>query len=270
MNDIKELLVEMAIEEDSKSFFEDEEWLNNRDEYEIAKKELNYEERTIKRFPDYKVSNYGDIISYKDAAPRRMAAWTNQHGHEYTRLVDRKGNHKTVLIHRVEADEFIPRTDSDLDVVRHLDDNPHNNHINNLAWGTQKDNINDMCINGNMYMVPVYCYELDRVFSSCKEAGDFIGLNKSMITMNCRGTVHSVGGMHFCYLNEKDNKNWDLQIGVKTKPVEATNLLTGKKLYFNSVKDAAEGLKIPSCGISSVLTGRIKQTHNWIFRKMED
>lgn len=268
MSDVKDILIERDIKE-PKHFFEDEEWLNGCDDFELAKIQNNYEERTVKKFPDYKVSNYGDIISYKNSTPRKMVTWTNQHGHEYTRLVDRRGKKKTVLIHRTVADEFIPKTDSKYDVVRHLDDNPHNNHVNNLAWGTQKDNINDMRLNGNMYMVPVYCYELDKIFESCKEAGEYLGLNKSIVTMNCRGQIHSAGGMHFCYLSDKDEKKWNLQVGAKTKPVIATNLLTGKELYFKSRRDAAEGLKIPDCGISSVITGHLRQTHNWTFREAE-
>lgn len=267
-------IVTEEMERDSIHFFEDEEWLAGPNEFEKEVAKCGYEERTVKRFPDYKISNYGDVISYRDGVPHRMATWTNQHGHKYTRLVDRRGRHVTVLVHRLVAEEFLPSVSEDYigyyDVVRHLDDNPINNHVSNLAYGTQKDNIEDMRRNGHMYMMPVYCLELDSVFESCKEAGEYMGVNKSEITMNCRGDVHSVKGIHFCYLKDKDTKAWDMQVGVAKKPIIATNLLTGEELYFESRRDAAIGLGIPNCGISSVLTGHLRQTHNWTFREAEE
>ena len=33
-------------------------------------------------------------------------------------------------------------------IVRHLDDNPYNNHVDNLRWGTYSENMHDMVRNG--------------------------------------------------------------------------------------------------------------------------
>lgn len=35
-------------------------------------------------------------------------------------------------------------------VIRHLDDNPLNNHVDNLRWGTQKQNMEDARKNGKL------------------------------------------------------------------------------------------------------------------------
>lgn len=61
-------------------------------------------------------------------------------------------------LHRLLALTFIPNPDN-LPLVRHLDDNPLNNELSNLAWGTPKDNTRD-CINNGNFVYPKYAKEL--------------------------------------------------------------------------------------------------------------
>ena len=55
-------------------------------------------------------------------------------------------------IHRLMAEAFLC-ADAPGAVVRHLDDNPTNNTIGNLAWGTARDNELDKIANGNHWQV---------------------------------------------------------------------------------------------------------------------
>lgn len=52
-------------------------------------------------------------------------------------------------VHREVALAFIPNP-TGLPVVRHLDGDPLNNIVSNLAWGTQKDNADDSRRHGTM------------------------------------------------------------------------------------------------------------------------
>jgi hypothetical protein len=58
------------------------------------------------------------------------------------------GKSKRYRIHRLVASAFIPNPDG-LPVVRHLNDDPLDNRISNLAWGTVSDNMRDVVRNGN-------------------------------------------------------------------------------------------------------------------------
>ena len=57
------------------------------------------------------------------------------------------GVSRSKLIHRLVAAAFLPNPENK-PLVRHLDDNPHNNVVENLAWGTYSDNQNDRVRNG--------------------------------------------------------------------------------------------------------------------------
>jgi hypothetical protein len=53
-------------------------------------------------------------------------------------------------IHRILAELFIPNPDF-LPIVRHLNDNPLDNRIENLSWGSPLDNEKDKIRNGYRY-----------------------------------------------------------------------------------------------------------------------
>lgn len=54
-----------------------------------------------------------------------------------------KGRREVMHLHRLLAQMFIPNPDN-LPVVRHLNDNPRDYRLENLAWGTQADNMQDI------------------------------------------------------------------------------------------------------------------------------
>lgn len=99
---------------------------------------------------EYMVSTHGRIwsnLSGKFLKPKPM----DGHGHLGVMLVNSDGSHKYEYVHRLMAKAFIPNPDN-YPVVRHLNDNPWDNHIDNLAWGTQADNMRDCADNGRAYI----------------------------------------------------------------------------------------------------------------------
>lgn len=57
------------------------------------------------------------------------------------------GGKKRKLVHRLVAEAFIPNPDGK-PFVLHWDDDPQNNHIENLRWGTHSENMRDSIRNG--------------------------------------------------------------------------------------------------------------------------
>ena len=130
--------------------------------------------------PGYYVSEYGDVVSVRKEETLLMKPYENKYGHLYVDF-SYGGNKYKLLIHRLVATYFVPNPNH-YPIVRHLDDNPKNNHYTNLAWGTQADNVQDCRDHGRDFHKSVYCYELDKVFRSCAEAADYFCVSRPAIT----------------------------------------------------------------------------------------
>jgi hypothetical protein len=102
----------------------------------------------------YEVSNYGRVKSLE-----RIAKWgvankvikdtiLEPKANPYCRVGLRKDNtQKAKSVHRLVATAFIPNPNN-YPLVMHIDDNPQNNHVSNLQWGTKAMNSFDMAIKG--------------------------------------------------------------------------------------------------------------------------
>lgn len=105
----------------------------------------------------YEVSSWGRVRSTTSQIPLKRgghrlrtgkirALQSKESGHLSVDL-KRSGERKTYLVHRLIAEAFIPNPDNH-PVVRHLNDVPTDNRLENLAWGTRSDNLHDMVRNG--------------------------------------------------------------------------------------------------------------------------
>lgn len=107
--------------------------------------------RNVKWKKGYRVSDDGLVKSFINnrhgigTKSHILKQEENKHGY-YTVQLGR-GNRK--LVHRLVAEAFIPNP-KNLPMVRHLDDNPKNNNVSNLAWGTQVDNMQDCVKHGRL------------------------------------------------------------------------------------------------------------------------
>jgi hypothetical protein len=96
--------------------------------------------KTIPEFPEYLVSSDGKIYSRKRSLiPTELKLDTNKFGYGQITLFNGAIKMKK-RVHRLVAEAFIPRT-TDTFVVNHKDGNKQNNHVDNLEWCSQSDNI---------------------------------------------------------------------------------------------------------------------------------
>lgn len=149
----------------------------------------------------YQISNYGNVKSMerffiKDVAKLgfkqavlmpEMVRAVGRHKFGYGRAsfwLDEKAKHFSV--HRLVALEYIPNINS-YKQVGHIDNNPKNNHVSNLVWCTQKQNIQH-CVdsgrwhlgekNGNSKLNKSQVLEIRKMLS------DNVGVNKIARTFN--------------------------------------------------------------------------------------
>lgn len=173
--------------------------------------------KDIDAFPGYQISDTGKVRSYIN----------NRHGigseaHEIKPYISKEGRVTVQLgrgnrksIHRLVANAYIPNPDN-LPIVRHLDDNPRNNHVDNLAWGTQKDNMQDCVKHGrlvgdtraavNAKKKGVIAYSKNdgttMKFDSIQEAARTLGVWPQHICNVLQGKISQTGGWIFEYVKE--------------------------------------------------------------------
>lgn len=111
----------------------------------------------------YQISNKGRIKSFKVHPSGKVMSLCNKTG-DYIRLVLQKHgrNPKTVLVHRLVAQVFIPNP-FNFPVVNHKDGNKQNNSVSNLEWCTNSYNVrHSMKIHPMQHISMVYYNKFER------------------------------------------------------------------------------------------------------------
>lgn len=93
--------------------------------------------RQIQRAPNYEVTDTGDV---RNRATGKMLKpfIADRTGHLAVTL-----HEKRYYVHVLVAEAFAARPPGCVE-VRHLDNDPQNNRISNLAWGTRSENVIDL------------------------------------------------------------------------------------------------------------------------------
>ena len=99
----------------------------------------------------YEVSSYGRVRSmdryvkcdyerYRLHKGKVLSPGKDKDGYLFV-VLSCNGKHKTIAVHRLVAQTFIPNPD-DLPQVNHRDENPSNDNVDNLEWCDAKYNMN--------------------------------------------------------------------------------------------------------------------------------
>lgn len=100
--------------------------------------------RPVVGFEDlYKVSDHGRVYSMRTGKYLR-AGMNRRHRHVALCRGDGGKSHR---VHRLVMEAFVGPCPEGLE-VRHLDDDPDNNHLVNLVYGTRSENLLDRVANG--------------------------------------------------------------------------------------------------------------------------
>lgn len=191
-------------------------------------------------------------------------------------------------LHRLVAEAFIPNPYG-YPVVRHLNDDPSDNELENLAWGTQLDNVHDCILNGHFQYfskedieranevrrTPVVAIRLRDgkkfTFVSQQEASRQLGIDQSSISAVVRGCSRSAGGYYFVTQEDFDGtfNHRDYPYQRRGLPIKATNLYTGETRVYDKPRYAALDLGMSEASVSNVLRGKARSAKGWTFKELD-
>ena len=182
----------------------------------------NMEEwRIINDFPNYSVSNYGNVMNSKT---NKMMKLSIKGGYCNISLTNKNGN-KTFKVHRLVATSFIENSENKQE-VNHKDKNKLNNNVSNLEWATRTENNKHRCegvkitCNKNK---PILRLSKNNVmlqkYNSIEDAGKWVLENKFTSTLhngrnaigNCLNSLsNSAYGYKWKYVenNSLENEEW--------------------------------------------------------------
>jgi len=107
--------------------------------------------KTINRFPDYEISDEGDVkrtTGGRGAVKGKILKW---HTHTSTGYPDVRfnvdGKQTAISVHRLVAKAFLGDRQDGMQ-IRHLDGNKLNNRVDNLCYGTAQENAQDRVRHG--------------------------------------------------------------------------------------------------------------------------
>jgi len=113
---------------------------------------MQKEWKNIEDFPNYEISNYGEIRNKK--TDKILKAWSTERGYPRVDLC-KDGNKKPYRIHRLVTKYFVPNPQNKT-YVNHKDGNKKNNRADNLEWCTAKENTTHAIKNGLLKPINFY------------------------------------------------------------------------------------------------------------------
>ena len=172
---------------------------------EIREDVIGYEEQ-------YQVSNLGNIRSKNrtivDCLGRRrtlkshkIRIQTSKIGYKQV-LLHKDGEARTCLVHRLVAEAFIPKMETNKNEINHKDEDKANNAVDNLEWCDHKYNIN-FGTRTEKTSKKVYQYTKNKKkvneYQCAWEVHRQLGYHQSSICRACNGVKKNAYGYIWSY-----------------------------------------------------------------------
>lgn len=228
----------------------------------------------------YLVSNEGDVFSIR--SNHLLKVTTQSNGYKRVEL-NVNGKATKESIHRLVAKAFIPNP-NDYPIINHKDENPSNNHADNLEWCTYKYNTNyGNCISrmvankeykygaDNPRSKTVYQFDLEGnlidMFSSTYDAARFYDIDAKSIAKCCTGGLKQYAGYGWSYdktFSYEKRRSYGFKKGAIAMYDMQGNLI---KTYHNSIELDNDGLK--QVAVNRVCRGERNSYKGYVFKHID-
>lgn len=171
--------------------------------------------KPIEEFPEYEISNFGEVSSHKGKGRRTIKSFYNPEGYKFVYLYKDNKKHP-VQVHRLVAKYFVPNPNN-YEYINHKDEDKGNNICSNLEWctssynrtygTTEKRRIESLA---DKYAIDQYSLEgkFIKTFRNAREASMIFGKTNASSINNCvRGVTKSAYGFKWKRHEQSSRKN---------------------------------------------------------------
>lgn len=160
----------------------------------------------------YQVSNYGNVksLNWKRANCEKLL-YLKKHNKGYRQVeLVMNGKPRMYLVHRLVAQAFIPNPNNK-PFINHIDANKENNHLENLEWCTQSENVrHSMLLNDNQgnskrvfrrehILQTSKDGQVIKIWDKCIDIKTELGYNQTSIFECCEGKRKTAYGYKWQY-----------------------------------------------------------------------
>lgn len=143
--------------------------------------------RAIPGYPGYYATVEGDILKKRGNSFFKLTPSKVHNGYYTVKIVHR------IKVHRLVALTFIPNP-KDYPIVCHKDNNPCNNHMDNLYWGTQSHNMQQMVRDGRQRKSKIANYKTEVLLLhsqgfSVSEIAESVAISKTSVNRIIKGKI---------------------------------------------------------------------------------
>lgn len=223
----------------------------------------------IENGANFEISNYGQV---RNNYTNKILKQTLVSG--YLRITLTTNNRKTTSkIHRLVATRFLVRS-NETHIVNHKDGNKLNNHVENLEWISQSENVKhafNLGLNKGQKN-KVYQYTLDNVFineyNSPIDVEKETGIPHTRILSVCQGKARTSGGYIWKYSDEYIGKQQKSAVPEgKIREDYPNYIITNDGKVYNSQRKRYLTIKKHVNGYTGIsLSNETKRTNFYIHR----
>lgn len=217
--------------------------------------------RIIPDYPEYAVSNIGNIATIKTGKLRSLS---NHKGYKQC-MLRKNGKAYNRFVHRLVASAFLPIPEEG-QVIDHINGIRSDNRVDNLRWCSIYDNLHfPLARQHREYLQKPCCqYRLDgsfvSKFNSSFEAGEKTGIACGSIDNCCKMKKLSAGGYQWRYSNSSDDiepvRSPKRKVGVAQYGEDNTLIAT-----YSSCREAARKNNLIVQVISGCINGKRKTSY---------
>lgn len=213
--------------------------------------------QTLDDYPMYRIYDNGKVWSlFRGRFIALQKRKTIKEEYLSVDLINKDGISVCWRIHVLVATAFFGKSPNPDDQVNHLDNNPSNNHVDNLEWTTPSENVRHAVEHGgkNKEQIPVYqrdseTGEIIKRFVSMTKAAEALKTTKGRISNACKNRSETSN----FYWDVEENKDLPLYKPILTFSAECVEIIRiardGTETIYNSKNAAASAI---GCSFASI------------------